>query len=247
MFGLISAGVSLAGLGMSAIQAVQEGRRMKEAQAKSNAALQGYKNIQEQSALASLQAPDISSLQFDRTQRAMSQGVDALSQTGAEGAIGGVTNLVQAGQEANLQAAQQQGEINAQTDLLKANEQSRIGQDAVRRQEEAAGYEIGQANTQFNTASANRNAAISGMVGAATAGIGAAAGDFDPATGRYKYKKDKVGEVSADAFKKAYSNPVANYSGSVTSNYGAPVVGASNLAGNYLWNAGTPAGLGGYN
>jgi len=225
MFGLISAGVSLAGLGMSAIQAVQEGRRMKEAQAKSNAALQGYKNITEQNALASLQAPDISSLQFDRTQRAMSQGVDALSQTGAEGAIGGVTNLVQAGREADLQTAMNQGEINAQTDLLKANEQSRIGQDAVRRQEDVAGYQIGQANADFNRAADNRNAAISGMIGAAASGIGAAAQDFDPATGRYKYKKDNTAgsNVSADAFKKVYSNPGQNYSGSVTGNYGTPV------------------------
>lgn len=234
MFGLISAGVSLAGLGMSAIQAVQEGRRMKEAQAKSNAALQGYKNIQEQNALASLQAPDISSLQFDRTQRAMSQGVDALSQTGAEGAIGGVTNLVQSGQEANLQAAQQQGDVNFQRDAMKAQEQARIGQDAARRQEEVAGYEIGQANTAFNDAIANRNEAISGMVGAAAAGIGAAAGDFDPATGRYKYKKDKIGDVSADAFKKVYSNPVANYSGSVTGNNGQEI-NTSNLSGGINW------------
>ena len=188
MFGLISAGVSLAGLGMSAIQAVQEGRRMKEAQAKSNAALQGYKNITEQNALASLQAPDISSLQFDRTQRAMSQGVDALSQTGAEGAIGGVTNLLQAGQEANLQAAQQQGESNFQRDALKAQEQARIGQDAARRQEEAAGYEIGQANTEFSEASANRNEAISGMVGQLGGAIGFAKEDFEAGTGAYKYK-----------------------------------------------------------
>jgi hypothetical protein len=192
MFGLISAGVSLAGLGMSAIQAVQEGRRMKEAKAKSNAALQGYKNITEQNALASLQAPDISSLQFDRTQRAMSQGVDALSQTGAEGAIGGVTNLLQAGQEANLQAAQQQGESNFQRDALKAQEQARIGQDAARRQEEVAGYEIGQANTAFSEASANRNEAISGMVGQLGGAIGFAKEDFDPATGRYKYKKNNT-------------------------------------------------------
>lgn len=246
MFGLISAGVSLAGLGMSAIQAVQEGRRMKEAQAKSNAALQGYKNITEQNALASLQAPDISSLKFDRDQRNIYEGVNALSQT-TENAIGGVANLVQAGQEANLQTAMQQGDVNFQRDAMKAQEQARINQDAARRQEEAAGYELGQANDEFNTAAANKQEAISGMVGAATAGIGAAAGDFDPATGRYKYKKDKVGDVSADAFKKAYSNPVANYSGSVTSNYGAPVVGASNIAGDYLWNAGAPAGLGGYN
>lgn len=236
MFGLISAGVSLAGLGMSAIQAVQEGRRMKEAQAKSNAALQGYKNITEQNALASLQAPDISSLQFDRTQRAIAQGVDALSATGAEGAIGGVTNLLQSGREADLQTAMNQGEINAQTDLLKANEQSRIGQDATRRQEDVAGYQIGQANQEFNTASANRNAAISGMIGAAASGISSAAQDFDPATGRYKYKKDNTSgsNVSADAFKNVYSNPGQNYSGSVSGNNGTPV-NMEGLSGGINW------------
>jgi hypothetical protein len=190
MFGLISAGISLAGLGMSAVQAVQEGRRMKEAQAKSNAALQGYKNIQEQNALASLQAPDISSLQYDRTQMAMSQGIDALAQTGAEGAIGGVGNALQAGREADLQTSMQQGQLNAETDLLKKNEQSRINQDAVGRQEDVYGYQLGNATQQYNDAQANQTEAISGMVGQLGSAVGFAKQDFEASTGRYKYKPD---------------------------------------------------------
>ena len=223
MFGLISAGIALAGLGMNAVQAVQEKKRMKEATAKSNAALQSYKNIQEENAFAALKAPDISSLQFDRTQRAMAQGVDAMSQAGAAG-TGYVTSLVQAGREADLQTAQAQGQANYERDLMVKGEQSRIGQDAARRQEEAAGYEIGQASTEFNTASANKNAAISGMIGSAASAIGSASQDFDPATGRYKWKKDSAAyNYGGSVFGRApgsgdYLLP------SVSANYGQPVV-----------------------
>ncbi len=222
MFGLITGAIKFAGAGMSAYQAIQEERRIKEATAKSNAALQSYKNIQEQNALASLQAPDISSLKFDRDQRNIYEGVNALSQT-TENAIGGVANLVQAGQEANLQTAMQQGDVNFQRDAMKAQEQARIGQDAARRQEEVAGYQLGEANNQFNTAMENKNAAISGILGGIGGGIGAVAGDFDPATGRYKYKKDKAvynygGSVFGEAPQSAdYLLP------SVSANYGVPV------------------------
>lgn len=188
MFGLISAGISLAGLGMSAVQAVQEGRRMKEAQAKSNAALQGYKNITEQSALSGLQAPDISSLGYDKTQRAISQGVDTLAQTGAEGAIGGVSNLLQAGREADLQTSMQQGEVNAQTELLKANEEARIGQDLATRQADVYGYQIGQAGRDYTAASDAKTSAIQGMAGQAASALSSASQDFEAASGRYKYK-----------------------------------------------------------
>jgi hypothetical protein len=235
MFGLISAGISLAGLGMSAVQAVKEGRRMKEAQAKSNAALQGYKNIQEQNALASLQAPDISSLQYDRTQRAMSQGIDALAQTGAEGAIGGVGNALQAGREADLETSMQQGQLNADTQLLKKREQARINEAAVGRQADVYGYQLGNATQQYNDAQANQTAAISGMVGQLGSAVGFAKEDFDPATGMYKYKKTGNGSgVNKDSFSSVYGAPKPNYTGSVSGNYGTPV-NMEGLSGGYNW------------
>lgn len=231
MFGLISAGISLAGLGMNAVQAVQEKKRMREATAKSNAALQNYKNIQEENAFAALKAPDISSLQFDRTQRAMAQGVDAMSQAGAAGAIGGVTNLVQAGREADLQTAQDQGKLIFERDAMKAGAEQGINERKATREADAIGYEIGQANTEFNTASANKNAAISGMIGSAASAVGSASQDFNPATGRYKYKKDL--EDPNKLF--SYGTPSANYSGNVVPNYGQEVMNPSGLTGGINW------------
>lgn len=237
MFGLISAGISLAGLGMSAVQAVQEGRRMKEAQAKSNAALQGYKNIQEQNALASLQAPDISSLQYDRTQRAISQGVDALSQTGAEGAIGGVANTLQAGREADLQTSMEQGKLNAETQLIKGEAQNQINQRQAEREGDFYGFMLGEASQQFNQASENRANAISGMVGQATSALGFAKEDFDPATGMYKWKKTgNDSGVEKDSFSSVYGTPKPNYNGSVSGNNGTPV-NMEGLSGGYNWEA----------
>ncbi len=191
MFGLISAGVSLAGLGMSAYEAIKANRDMKKAQADANQALTQYQNITRPNAFAALQAPDVSSLAYDRNQRMMAQGAETLAQTGAEGAIGGVANMLQAGQEANLQAAQDQAQMNYERDVRRATEQADIFAGQEQRQADVAGWKAGDAMSRRNDAVDARNAAIEGMFGSALNAIGFAKQDFYPDTGRYLYKQDE--------------------------------------------------------
>lgn len=189
MFGLISAGVQIAGLGMSAIQAIQENRRMAEAKASTNAALNAAQQDTEQNAFAATRAADVSTNQKQKIDQNMSRTVDTLAQTGAEGAIGGTANALQAANDANLQATQAQGQANYERDLMVAGEQSRINSDAIKRRFDIYGFQAGQGAQDYTDASLAKTNAITGMAGQAAGAISALQGDFDPATGQYKNKE----------------------------------------------------------
>jgi len=189
MFGLISAGVQIAGLGMSAIQAIQENRRMAEAKASTNAALNAAQNLTEQNAFKATKAADVSSYQEGKIAQNLTQGVDTLAQTGAEGAIGGTANALQAANDANLQATQAQGQANYERDLMVAGEQNRINSDAIKRQFDIYGFKAGQGAADYTDSSLAKTNAISGMASQGAGAIAALQADFDPATGQYKDKE----------------------------------------------------------
>ena len=235
MFGLISAGISLAGLGMSAVQALKSGKAMKDAKNESKSILQNARNRKEQNAFSSVQAADVSSYQEGKINQNLSQAVDTLSQTGAEGAIGGVTNALQAANDANLQATQAQGEANFQRDVMKAEAQQGINERQTERDLYLDAAEYEQSNQAYNDASAAKASAIENMLGSAVSAVGFAKEDFDPATGMYKYKKTRNGSgVNKDSFSSVYGAPKPNYNGSVSGNYGTPV-NTEGLSGGYNW------------
>jgi hypothetical protein len=185
MFGLISAGVSLAGLGMSAYEAIKANRDMKKAQADANQALTQYQNITRPNAFAALQAPDVSSLAYDRNQQALSQVSDVLSQSGAEGAIGGAANVLQSVQQNNLQAAQDQAQMNYNRNLAVKTEEANINKDVMDIQKEVIGAKASNAMSQYNQAVDARTAAVQGILGGLGSAIGFAKQDFSPDTGKY--------------------------------------------------------------
>jgi hypothetical protein len=124
---------------------------------------------------------------------------------------------------------------NFQRDAMKAEAQQGINQRQASREEDVYGFQVGQANQQFNQASENRANAISGMVGQATSALGFAKEDFDPATGMYKWKKTgNESGVDKDAFSSVYGTPKPNYNGSVSGNNGTPV-NMEGLSGGYNW------------
>lgn len=234
MFGLLSAGVSLAGLGMSAVQAIKANRDMKKAQADANAALTQYGNITRPNAFAALQAPDVSSLAYDRNQRMMAQGTEALQGMGPEGAAG-VANLLQAGQESNLQAAQDQAQAMYNRDIVKGNVQEAINKDFQDAQRSVAEAKYSTAIGQGNDAVDAKTAAIEGMFGSALGALQFAKSDFDPATGKYLYGRNRQGTQQ--------SAPSANPNPNIAwGNQGTQVMGAngqpitSDQSGmNYIW------------
>lgn len=180
MFGLISAGVSLAGLGMSAVQAIQQGRKEKAAKAESQAAVNAFKNISEQNPYASVQVP---TLGFELAQqgidRSTTSALSAAQGAGAEGVIGAAGNIVQAGAEAELNLAAQAADAEFARDAAEAGAQSGINQRKAQREGDLAGYQLSQANIDATNASENKANAISGMFDSAIGGISGLDSEFD--------------------------------------------------------------------
>lgn len=186
MFGLISAGISLAGLGMNAVQAIQEGRKIKQAKADADAAIKSFKNINEQNPYKELGVP---TLGFDLAQqgidRSAMSALSAAQGAGAEGVIGAAGNIVQANNAANLDLAAQANEAQAERDQLVAGGQAAINERKAEREAELAGYQLGQANTDATTASENRASSVAGMLTSAK-GVASGIEDWLPV---YKKKK----------------------------------------------------------
>jgi len=185
MWGLISAGISLAGAGMSAFDALKAGKDMKKAQAAGNNFINQYASGKGVNALAGLQAPDISSLSYQQNQQALSQVSDTLSQSGAEGAIGGAANVLQSVQQNNLETAQRQAEVSASTQEKILRQQQAIEDEAFARQKEAQAWKAGNEQAKYNQAVDARMAGIQGLVGGVGNAIGFARQDFNPTTGQY--------------------------------------------------------------
>ena len=192
MFGLISAGVSLAGLGMNALQAIKANKDMKKYAAEADKNINQYAQGRMTNYMAGLQTPDVSSLAYQQNQRAMSQGADVISQGGAESAIGGAANLVQSAQEANLQAAQQQAVMNQATQQKILGTEQDIEEEAFGRGKEAQAWKAGNAMAQQNQAAETKASAISGIASGLSAGLGSLSTMFDPATGKYLGGRNSV-------------------------------------------------------
>lgn len=184
MFGLLSAGVSLAGLGMSAIQAIKANKTIKQEQAKSDALLNQAGSMTRQNQYAGLQAPDVSSLGYQQNQQLMTQGIDTLGGLGAEGAAG-VAGLFESARQANLKDTQTQAEMNYQRDLTRLGEQSAIDKEDIARQESILSHKLGQTNQNMQNAYYTKNQAIGGMFESALGAMNFAKQDFDPSTGQY--------------------------------------------------------------
>lgn len=185
MFGLISAGVSLAGLGMNALQAIKANKDMKKYAAEADRNINQYAQDRMTNKMAGLQALDVSSEAYKRNQLGLSQGADVISQGGAESAIGGAANLVQSAQEANLKAAVEQGKTNYQRDLAVLNQEQAIEAEAFGRGKEAQAWKAGNAMAQQNQAADARTNAISGIASGLSAGLGSLSTMFDPDSGMY--------------------------------------------------------------
>lgn len=188
MFGLISAGISLAGLGMSAVQAIQEGKRMKDAKKTSKSIFQQARNRKEQNAYDAMQVQDTSGYSRDVNESQFQSAIGAVQGMGPETAIGGVANAYQAARGAELETSMKQAEMVNERNAMRAEAQQGINERQTERDLYLDALELNQANQEFNDASANKAAAIESMFGQGISALGFAKEDFDPATGRYKYK-----------------------------------------------------------
>lgn len=175
--------VALGGVGLSAAQAIKANKDMKKASSQYGMAMNQMKQIKETNQFKGVQVPRLG---FELAQQGQDQqtqqAIAALQGTGAEGIIGGIGQLVGAGNEAYLGMAAQAGK--AESDI--ALETAAAGQGIEARRAERE-YNIGindamDASMRRAQSEDTRNQAI----GSAFSALGTAAGGIDKMAGLYK-------------------------------------------------------------
>ena len=186
--------VALGGVGLSAAQAIKANKDMKKASSQYGMAMNQMKQIKETNQFKGVQVPRLG---FELAQQGQDQqtqqAIAALQGTGAEGIIGGIGQLVGAGNEAYLQQSAMANK--AESDI--ALETAAAGQGIEARKAERE-YNIGineamDANMRRAQAEDTRNQAI----GSAFSALGTAAGGIDKMVGLYGNKSLGQAELGA--------------------------------------------------
>ena len=122
MAAVTGAAIAVAGLGMSAAQAIKASQDMKTANNAAKAAQNELSKISETNAFKQVQVP---TLGFNLAQQSQAQrsasALSAVQSAGAEGVIGGVGQIMQAGNEQDLQLAAQADEAKFKRDAMQAD------------------------------------------------------------------------------------------------------------------------------
>ena len=227
---VISAGVALAGTGMSIYQLAQSEQDKKKAQADANNAMSNYANIKEQDVFSGLQVPTMGAeLQQQSADRSTAQALQMVSGT-PEMAIGATPGLVQANMEQTRQIGADLDALKYQRDLDQTKNRARIESGRVGRQEDYYSAQLERANVDRQQAQKNRQAGIEGMF----KGIEGTLGAVDKLVPLYQKqrqmtldlkggKEPNVNVQSGSAYTPMTYNPapIAN----VSNNYGSQVTG----------------------
>jgi hypothetical protein len=177
--------VALGGVGLSAAQAIKANKDMKKAASQYDLANKNLKAIKETNQFKGVQVPRLG---FELAQQGQDQqtqqAIAALQGTGAEGIIGGIGQLVGAGNEAYLQQAAQANQTQFQRDMAQAEAGQGIEARRAEREYNIGTNEANDASLRRAESEANRNAAI----GSAFGSLGAAAEGIDGMINLYKNK-----------------------------------------------------------
>jgi hypothetical protein len=207
--------LALGSMGMSAAQFAQAQKQQKSSSAAAKTAADTIAGMKESNPFAAVQVP---TLGFDLAQQGIDRqtaaSVNALQGAGAEGVIGGIGNVVQNNNQAELQLAADANTAKYQRDVNEAEAQTgintrKIGRDTNLQLSKLQGAQLASAQAQEN-----KNAAIAGMVGSA----GTALSSGIEASKLYKTQKMAT---SAEGASTPVSTPVSK-SGA----YGGPAQGS---------------------
>ena len=163
---------SLLGTGLSIAQLVQANKQKKAAQNAAAAAKQQFMNIQEKNTFAEVQPPTEVFNRFREQQdRQIQAATKAAQGAGAEGVIGAIPGILQAGTEAGLNVAAQQEEAASKIKLAGAQAQAEAEARKALAQREFISEEVTGASKAAATAQANKNAAIESIFSGIGGGI----------------------------------------------------------------------------
>jgi hypothetical protein len=168
MAAVTGAAIAVAGLGLSAAQAIKSSQDMKTAANAAQAAKNELAKISETNAFKQVQVP---TLGFNLAQQSQAQrsasALSAVQSAGAEGVIGGVGQIMQAGNEQDLQLAAMAQEAKFKRDAMQAEAEMGISARKQERDYMIGTTEMQSENMKRAQAENNRNAAISGMFASA--------------------------------------------------------------------------------
>ena len=227
--------VALGGIGLSAAQAIKANKDMKQAASAANLAKNQLKQIKETNPFKAVQTP---MLGFELAQQQQAQReaqmVGALQGTGAEGVIGGIGQVAQAGNEQDMQLAAQANQTQFSRDMAQAEAESGIQARKAERDFTAGIVDVQEQNMRIAEAAANRNSAIEG----AFSSLGTAALGVDKMVDLYAKKKSST-NGSGSKYLPSSAQPFQYITGSEINNPNATLGDQSGVAGlqvpNY-WN-----------
>jgi hypothetical protein len=172
MAAVTGAAIAVAGLGMSAAQAIKANKDMKTAANAAQVAKDDLAKISETNAFKQVQVP---TLGFNLAQQSQAQrsasALSAVQSAGAEGVIGGVGQIMQAGNEQDLQLAAMAEEAKFKRDAMQAEAEMGISARKQEREFLIGQNEVISENMRRSQAENNRNTAISGMFTSAGSAI----------------------------------------------------------------------------
>jgi hypothetical protein len=183
---VISAGVALAGVGLSVNQAVQADKEKKRAQGAATAAANRMKNIKEENAFKNIEMPTLGfELAQQSADRAMMSGIQSVQGAGAEAVIGALPGMMQVGSEQQLQLAAQANEAQMGLEMAKAEAQQGANMRNTLGEREFAYAQLQGAQGAAAQAEMNKQQGIMGAV----QGFGSAVGYAGEAVPLYQQQR----------------------------------------------------------
>lgn len=161
------------GAGANAVQAFQAQKNMRKAQEAAQKAYQEMKAIKEINPFKQVQVPTLGSqLAQQSLDRATMGALSTLQSTGAEGAIGGVGNVLQANVSQGLENAAMLNEAQFNRDAMQAEAEAGIQARKAERDWMLGAQQAQSAELRRAEAQANRNESVMGIAGSLTGAAG---------------------------------------------------------------------------
>lgn len=183
---VISAGVALAGLGMSVAQEAKADKAKKAASAAASKAAADMKNIKEVNPYTQTQVPTMGfDLMRDQINRQGASALQSAQGAGAEGVIGGAGQIMQGLSAFGLDAASQQANLQYERDMAQAQAGTGIEQRRAEREAKMYGDQLTGSQLAAAQAQADKVAAI----GSAVQSAGSAIGSIESAGEAYKQNR----------------------------------------------------------
>lgn len=188
--GAVTAVVAAGGVGLGVAQAVKQNKLQKQAKEQAAAAANRLRGIKEDNPFSGVQVPTVGNkMAMEQINQTSADAISALQGAGAEGVLGGVSDVNRAVQGAQLDVAAQQDQMKYQRDLAQAGAQTDINARKSQRDYYTEMSALQGAQQAASDAEYNKNQAIMGAFGSLSTGL---PGLQNSDTG--VYKKSKVSD-----------------------------------------------------